>query len=42
MVTGLGFGDMNLAICEGVPELLPHDNDTPPPHTHTHTRAHAP
>ena len=32
MVTGLGFGDMNLAICEGVPCCLM--KIPPPPHTH--------
>ena len=37
MVTGLGFGDMNLAICEGVPRCLMTMATTQPIHTHTHT-----
>ena len=37
MVTGLGFGDMNLPICKGVPCCLM--TMAPPPHTHTAARA---
>ena len=40
MVTGLGFGDMNLTICEGVPCCLM-TMAPPPPPTHTHTGARA-
>ena len=39
MVTVLGFGDMNLAICEGVPCCLMTMAPPPPPHTHTGARA---
>ena len=35
MVTGLGFGDRNLAICEGVPCCLMKMAPTLPTHTHT-------
>ena len=38
MVTGLGFGDMNLTICEGVPCCL---MTMAPPTPPTHTRARA-
>ena len=34
MVTGLGFGDMNLAICEGVICCLMKMAPTHPTHTH--------
>ena len=37
MVTGLGFGDMNLTICEGVLCCLM--TMAPPPPTHTGARA---
>ena len=40
MVTGLGFGDMNLTICEGVPCGLLKMASTHPIHTHTHTMKH--
>ena len=39
MVTGLGFGDMNLTICEGVPCCLMTMAPTHPTHTHTGARA---
>ena len=39
MVTGLGFGDMNLTICEGVPCCLMKMAPTHPIHTHTHHEA---
>ena len=39
MVTGLGFGDMNLTICEGVPCCLL--TMAPTPYTHTHSGARA-
>ena len=38
MVTGLGFGDMNLAFWEGIPCCLM-TMAPPPTHTHTHRRA---
>ena len=34
MVKGLGFGDMNLAICEGVPCCLMTMAPTHPTHTY--------
>ena len=39
MVTGLGFGDMNLAICEGVPCCLMKMAPTHLTNTHTGARA---
>ena len=37
---GLGFGDMNLTICKGVPCCLMKMAPTHWIHTHTHTMKH--